>query len=195
MPVRKKGTAQYRWAIDFRALNQVTERDSFPLPSIEANLQSLAGSAVFSCLDSAGAFHCINVSEESRPLTAFGTPLGLFQFRKMPFGVLSGPSIYSRTVLKALEHLPSHFWLVYLDDIIIHSKNTRDHLNHLEKILDAHARAGMKLKLSKCLIAKKTVTYLGHQVSEDGITMTRETNKGGETSVNPGGSDLFRFVQ
>ena len=172
VPVRKKGsTDSFRWTVDFRALNSSTIKDSFPLPNIQQNLESLSGAKVFSSLDAAGAFHAISMEEESIPLTAFGTPFGLFAFRNMPFGIVNGPPIYSRIVTKALQHLPPIFFLIYIDDILVYSKSVPEHIEHLGLILEAHLRAGMKLKLKKCKIARDSVDYLGHTVNQEGISM------------------------
>ena len=174
VPVRKKNSSTYRWAVDFRRLNSVTITDSFPLPRCEESLNALAGSCIFTCLDSAGAFHTVPVENASRPLTTFCSPLGLWQFARMPFGIVNGPAIYSRIVQRAMAHLPDHFLVIYLDDIIVHSKTIEEHLIHLEKVLDAHLRAGMKLKLAKCHVAKSSVDYLGHTVSKEGIQMNQD---------------------
>jgi hypothetical protein len=173
VPVRKKDSDKLRWTVDFRNLNKLTVRDSFPLPNIQQNLESLAGARVFSSLDAAGAFHGIPMDEESMPLTAFGTPWGLYHFRAMPFGIVNGPPIYSRLIAKALQHLPSHFHLCYIDDVLVYSNNVTEHFHHLELILQAHANAGMKLKLKKCKIARNEVEYLGHLVSQEGISMVK----------------------
>ena len=135
VPVRKKNTDEYRWAVDYRQINRLTVEDVFPLPRMEDALQRLAGSAVFSSLDSAGAFHAVPMSPCSREYTAFCSPLGLFQFLRMGFGLKNSPSIYARVIEKALVHLPGHFHEVYLDDVLIHSKNLKEHIGHLREVL------------------------------------------------------------
>ena len=174
VPVRKKGTTKLRWAVDYRPLNSMIEADSFPLPNIEDNLSKLQGSTVFSSLDSAGAFHGIRVDPDSQPLTAFVCPRGSFQFLKMPFGISNAPSCYARMVARALETLPGEsakYALAYLDDIVVHSRDPEQHLDHLRLILQMHKDHGMKLQLRKCAWARKQVEYLGHSVSKEGISM------------------------
>ena len=174
VPIRKKGTEQLRWAVDFRPLNEMVESDTFPLPNIEDNLSKLQGSRIFSCLDSAGAFHGIRVHPETQPLTAFICAKGSFQFKKMPFGIKSSPSCYARMVSRAIDSLPgdaSKYALAYLDDIVVHSNRADEHLDHLKLILAMHSQFGMKIKLRKCHWGQKQVDYLGHVVSEDGIRM------------------------
>ena len=174
VPVQKKDSSEVRWAIDFRRLNEATVADAYPLPRIDTTLTKLQGSRVYSSLDSAGAFHAIQVEESSRPLTAFSCPLGQFQFLRLPFGVTNGPSCYSRLVQKALGKLPEKFALAYIDDIIIYSKDVRQHFRHLEDIVRIHAKVGMKLKLRKCRLFESQIKYLGYMVSERGISMVDE---------------------
>ena len=174
VPVRKKGTDKLRWAVDYRRLNDNIQTDAYPLPSIETNLQLLHNSKIYTTLDSAGAFHGIPVAPASRPLTAFTSPRGLFQFKRMPFGIKSSPSVYARMVARALDTLPGkpgEFALGYLDDIICHSKSPEDHLRHLELVMEMHEKAGMKVKLKKCFFGHARAEYLGHVVSEKGIQM------------------------
>lgn len=171
VPCKKKGTDKYRWAIDYRKLNAVTVKDAFPLSHIETNLQKLSGTSIFSTLDSAGAFHTIPVHEEHRDYTAFNTPFGQYRFCRLPFGLANAPSSYSRLVQMALDRLPSGFALGYIDDIIIHSQQLSDHVDHLRQVVMLHVDVGMKLNLQKCDIFKEEVQYLGHLVSAEGIRM------------------------
>ena len=171
VPCKKKGSDKFRWAIDYRKLNNLTVKDAFPLSNIENNLQRLAGTSIFSTLDSAGAFHTIPVHEEHRDYTAFNTPFGQYRFCRLPFGLANAPSAYSRLVQMALDRLPPGFAMGYIDDIIAHSKTVHDHISHLRQIVKLHVSVGMKLNLRKCNIFQTEVQYLGHLVSADGIRM------------------------
>ena len=171
VPCKKKGTENYRWAIDYRKLNSVTIKDAFPLSNIENNLQKLAGTSVFSTLDSAGAFHTIPVHEEHRDYTSFNTPMGQYRFCRLPFGLANAPSAYSRLVQMALDRLPPGFAMGYIDDIIAHSQTVNEHIEHLRQIVRLHVDVGMKLNLQKCNIFQTEVQYLGHLVSAQGIRM------------------------
>ena len=171
VPCKKKGTDKFRWAIDYRKLNQLTVKDAYPLSSIETNLHKLSGTVYFSTLDSAGAFHTIPVQMEHRDFTAFGTPFGQYRFCRLPFGLANAPSAYSRLVQMALDQLPPGFAMGYIDDIIIHSTSLRDHVDHLRQVVQLHVKMGMKLNLRKCKIIRKEVEYLGHLVSKDSIRM------------------------
>ena len=171
VPCQKRGSDKLRWAIDYRALNALTVKDNFPLPNIEVNLHKLAGSSIFSAVDSKGAFHNIIVEEASRPYTAFITPQGAYHFRRCPFGVQNAPSLYARLIQKALSRLPPGFALAYVDDIIIHSASVEEHVQHLRQVIELHSTCGMKLNLQKCSIMCRQVEYLGHIVDKNGIAM------------------------
>ncbi len=169
MVAAPKKNGKIRWCVDYRQLNAVTRKDSFPLPQIEDNLARLAHSTVFSGIDGSGAFHVVKVRKQDRAKTAFSTPFGLFQFQRMPFGLTNGPATYSRLVQLVLNGIPPSMALPYLDDTIIHSRNVDDHLKALARVLQAHRKAGLKLQPSKCQLFQPKVEYLGHEVSKDGV--------------------------
>ena len=171
VPCKKKGTDKLRWAVDFRKINELTTGDSYPLPAINTNLDKLSGSAIFSTLDSAGAFHTMSIDENSRDYTTFTSCFGLYRFKKMPFGLKNSPSSYSRLVQMALDRLDPGFALGYIDDIIVHSKTLEEHVQHLRLVVELHSSCGMKLKMKKCHIAQDQVEYLGHLVNAEGIQM------------------------
>lgn len=171
VPCKKKNSDKLRWAIDYRAVNEMTIKDRFPLGNIESNLHKLSGSNIFSCLDSAGAFHSLVVDEPSRDYTSFITPMGQYRFTRLPFGLCNAPSQYSRLVQMALDRMPPGFALAYVDDIILHSQNLEEHLSHLEQCVSIHAQFGMRLNPAKCHIFQDEVEYLGHLVSSKGIRM------------------------
>lgn len=164
-----KKNGKIRWCVDYRRLNAITKKDSFPLPLIDDNLARLSNSRIFSCIDGSGAFHVIKIRKPDRQKTAFSTPWGLYQFKSMPFGLTNGPASYSRLVQLVLDGIPGDRALPYLDDTIIHSRSAEDHFRNLEQVLDAHRRAGLKLQPSKCQLFQDQVAYLGHLVTPEGI--------------------------
>ena len=105
VPVPKKN-GKIRWATDYRKLNNRTIRDSIPLPVISDNLSRLSKSRVFSCIDGAGAFLAVPMHPEDKEKTAFSTPFGLFQYKRMPFGLMNAPATYTRLVQRVLEDIP-----------------------------------------------------------------------------------------
>jgi transposase InsO family protein len=165
----KKKNGKTRWCVDYRRLNDITTKDAYPLPHIEDNLSRLAGDRIFSTIDGSGAFHVVDLDKEARPKTAFSTPWGLYQFKRMPFGLCNAPATYSRLVHIALSHIPAHHALPYLDDTLIHSPTLQAHLQGLQLVLSALRRAGLKLQPSKCHLFRSQAEYLGHWVTKDGI--------------------------
>ena len=195
VPCKKKGTDKLRWAVDYRAVNRLTLKDTFPLPSIETNLHKLSGASIFSSLDSAGAFHSLSIHPASRDYTTFTTPFGTYRYKRMAFGLSNSPSVYCRLVQQALSRLPPNFAIAYLDDILIYSNNIKDHLTHLEMVLKVHAECGMKLNLAKCSIAQTKVNYLGHLVSKKGVEMVPEyVEKIKNWPIPTSGKELVSFL-
>ena len=164
-----KKNGSVRWCVDYRRLNAVTTRDCFPLPSIDDNLAKLSGNYVFSTIDGAGAFHVVDVKKEDRPKTAFSTPFGLYQYTRMPFGLMNGPATYSRLIQIVLRGIPTSVAMAYLDDVIIVSKDEETHFENLTSVLEAHRQAGLKLQPSKCALFRDIVGYMGYKVSGEGV--------------------------
>jgi len=166
--VRKKdGTP--RFCVDYRRVNDVTQKDAHPLPRIDDTLDTLSGAKWFSTIDLASGYWQVEVEPSDRPKTAFATPFGLHQFRVMPFGLCNAPSTFQRLMELVLAGLHWNICLVYLDDIIIYSRTVKEHLEHLRQVFGRLRTAGLKLKPSKCFLLRKSVHYLGHILSEGGV--------------------------
>ena len=170
VPVLKK-CGSIRWATDFRQVNRCIEPDAYPLPNITDTLNKLSGSKIFSSLDAAQAYHTIRMSPRSRKVTAICTPLGLYEFLRMPFGLSVSGAVYSRYVALAMDGVNPKNQICYLDDILVHSSKPSEHLQHLEEAFEAHRAAGLKLKASKTHLFKDQVVFLGHLVTKDGLKM------------------------
>lgn len=158
-----------RFCIDYRLLNKVTKKDSFPLPHIEDNLARLARAKLFSCIDGCGAYHVVEVDKRDREKTAFATPWGLFQFKRLPFGLANAPATYCRLVQMVLDGIPSSIALPYVDDTCIHSQTLDEHFKALDAVFLAHRKAGLRLQPSKCQLFRTEVEYLGHSINEQGV--------------------------
>ena len=167
--VRKKD-GSLRFCIDLRKLNARTIKDAYSLPRIEDALDSLNGACIFTSLDLKSGYWQVELDESSIPLTAFTVgPLGFYECVRMPFGLTNAPATFQRLMESCLGELHLEWCIIYLDDIIIFSKNPDDHLTRLEGVFERLAKAGLKLKPSKCEFFRNSLKYLGHIISRDGI--------------------------
>ena len=166
--VRKKD-GSVRFCIDYRKLNSLTEKDAYPLPRIDDNLDALKGARWFSTLDLASGYWQVEMAQEDREKTAFCTKYGLHQFRVMPFGLCNAPGTFERLMETVLKGMQWHRAVLYLDDIIIFSESVEEHLERLEEIFMRLKNANLTLKPSKCHFFQKKVEFLGHIVDEEGI--------------------------
>ena len=168
VPVRKKN-GKLRICVDFRAINEKTKKDAFPLPVIADAVSHFSGSKYFSSLDLLAGYHQIPLSNESKEITAFSTGDELYQYTRMPFGISNGPSCFSRLVSIVLAGFSIDKAQAYLDDILVAGKDFADHLANLEQVFCRLKRHGLKLNATKCDLFRRRVNYLGHVISKDGI--------------------------
>ncbi len=170
----KKKDGALRLCVDYRQLNRKTRKDAFPLPRIEESLDALSGARWFSTLDLASGYNQVPVEERDKCKTAFCTPFGLFEFNRMPFGLCNAPGTFQRL----MEHMfgSQHFQtlLLYLDDVIVFSGSIDQHLERLEMVLNRLHQEGLKVKLEKCCFFKTEVKYLGHVISNKGVSTDPE---------------------
>ena len=171
--VRKKDGG-IRLCVDYRKLNSRTVRDAFPLPRIEDSLDALGQARYFSCLDLTSGYLQVQMAKEDRAKTAFTTPMGLYEYTRMPFGLMNAPATFQRLMNIALGDLNFSQVLIYLDDIIVFSSTFEEHLQRLERVFIRLRQHGLKLKPSKCHLCQSEVHYLGHIISEKGIATDPE---------------------
>ena len=169
-----KADGTQRFCVDYRALNKVTKRDLYPLPRCDDILESLAGAQWFSHLDLLRGYWQIDVAEEDREKTTFATPDGLYQFRKLSFGLTNAPACFMRAMHLVLKGLCWSDCLVYLDDIIIFGQTLQQHRERLLLVLSRLAEAGLKINPKKCKLLSERVIVLGHVVTRDGISTDPE---------------------
>ena len=166
--VRKKN-GKMRFCVDYRQLNQVTKKDSYPLPRIDDMLDALGSSSWFTSLDLASGYWQVEVAPEDREKTAFITQFGTYQFLVMPFGLCNAPATFQRLMDDVLEGILWKFVVVYLDDLNVYSTTFEQHLEHLRIVFERLKKAGLKLNPEKCFFAKKELTFLGYLISSEGI--------------------------
>lgn len=153
-----------RFCVDYRRLNVLTVKDTYPLPQMEACLVSLGDAKVFTTLDCNSGYWQIQVPEGDRDKTAFTCHAVCYQFRQMPFGLCNAPATFQRTVDILLLKYRWRSCLVYLDDIILFSNTMDDHLRHVDEVLSALKDAGVSLKGRKYHFFTETADYLGHVI-------------------------------
>ena len=167
----KKPNNEYRFAIDYRKLNAVTPIQTFPAVKLEDVFDAIGENKakIFSTLDLASGYWQIALDEKTKHKTAFITHDNLYQFKRLPFGLVNAPATFQMIMNLILKGLTWKHCLVYIDDIIVWSDNFENHLQHLDLIFQRLREANLTLKPTKCVFAKSEVTYLGHIISHDGI--------------------------
>jgi len=165
----EKKNGELRLCVDYRSLNDATIKSAYPLPRIDECLDQLQGANVFSALDLESGYHQIPMAEDSRELTAFTSRYGHFQYRVMPFGLCNAPSTFQSWMNNILRPYLDSFVVVYLDDILIYSKDEDDHRRHLELVMEALATHSARLNVTKCAFFKREIRFLGHVIDHQGI--------------------------
>ena len=160
-----------RWVLDFRRVNDLSVTDSFPTPNISEILGSLGKSKYFSTLDASQAYHLIEVEKEFRPITAFATTFGLYQFVRMPFGLKNSSASDCRFVQRLVDILGVPGIVAYLDDVLVHSADLETHVHLIRLVFQAHKEAGIRLNANKTHLFQEEVEYLGHLVDAEGVKL------------------------
>jgi hypothetical protein len=170
----KKPGGGLRLCMDYRALNEVSVKDRYPLPLIKETLNNLQGMKYFSKIDIISAFNNVRMKEGHEKLTAFLTRFGLFESLVMPFGLTGAPATFQRFINDSLRDYLDQFCSAYLDDILIYSKTREEHEEHVRKVLQRLREAGLYAKLSKCEFFVTETKFLGLIVGRDGFKMDPE---------------------
>lgn len=167
--VRKKDLT-WRMCVDYRRLNALTCKTTFPIPVIDELLDELAGARWFSKLDLRSGYHQIRLAEGEAPKTAFQTHSGHYEYKVVSFGLAYAPATFQGAMNVTLSPVSRKCVLVFFDNILVFSVTFEDHLRDLEEVLGLLKKDQWQVNESKCLFAQQQLSYLGHRISAEGVT-------------------------
>jgi hypothetical protein len=183
--VPKSSGRGLRMCVDYRALNSLTIKNRFPLPRIDDLLDQLSGAKYLSSLDLLHGYYQVRMNPEEIPMTAFTTPFGLYEFTVMPFGLTNAPSVFQSMMQQVLSPLLYKGVMVYLDDIIIYSKNKEEHLELLDKVFKLLNDNKLFVCLEKSHFMMDELKYLGHIVTPEGLKVDHSKTQAVHDMVPP----------
>jgi hypothetical protein len=167
----KKQDKSWRFYVDYRALNECTIKDKFPIPVVEELLDELRGVVFFTKLDLRSGYHQVRMHPNDVKMTAFRTHQGLFEFLVMPFGLMNTPTTFQALMNDVRQPFLRRFVQVFFDDVLIFSPSWSEHLRHVRLVFDKLQEHQLFLKRSKCFFGAQSVAYLEHVISVAGVAM------------------------
>jgi hypothetical protein len=167
----KKKDGSMRMCVDYRALNKVTIKNKYPLPRVDELFDRLKGAKYFSKIDLVSGYHQVRIHSDDVEKTAFRTRYGHYEFLVLPFGLTNAPATFMNLMQIIFQNHLDDFVIVFIDDILIFSKTESEHIKHIEKVLTLLRENRLYAKKSKCEFMKQKVSFLGHEISSDGISM------------------------
>ena len=170
--MKKPKSGELRLCLNFKKLNSVTEPDPYPMPRMERIMADMSGSSYFAALDCRSGYWCVPMDPADAHKTGFTTPFGNFQFNRMPFGLVSAGATYQRLADKITHDLA--FCAAYVDDLYLHAKTWREHIDNLRVLLQWLRTYGLKLNAAKCTWAASHISCLGYIVGKDGVKVDPE---------------------
>ncbi len=166
-----KKDGSLRPCIDYRGLNNITVKNTYPLPLMSSAFERLQGASIFTKLDLRNAYHLVRIRVGDEWKTAFNTPRGHFEYLVMPFGLSNSPAVFQALVNDVLRDMVDQFIYVYLDDILIFSSSLQEHVQHVRRVLQRLLENGLFVKAEKCAFHAQSVPFLGFIVSPEGVRM------------------------
>ena len=173
-----KSNGKWRMCVDFTDLNKACPKDSFPLPRIDQLVDSITGHELLNFMDAFSGYNQIMMDEQDQEKTAFITSQGLYCYKVMPFELKNAGATYQRLVNRMFHNQVKENMEVYVDNMLVKSQQTMDHLIDLEETFDTLLKYNMKLNSSKCVFAIPSGKFLGFMVSQKGIKVNPKKNKG-----------------
>jgi hypothetical protein len=165
----KKKDGTMRMCIDYRELNKLTIKNKYPLPRIEDLFDQLKGASVFSKIDLRSGYHQLKIKLDDIPKTAFRTRYGHYEFTVMPFGLTNAPAVFMDLMNRVFHQYLDVFVIVFIDDILVYSRDSHQHEEHLRIVLGTLRKEKLYAKFKKCEFWLDRVGFLGHTVSAQGI--------------------------
>ena len=162
-----KGDGGKHFVVDYRALNKVTRKFTWPMPKVEDIFSNLNRATYFTTLDLQAGYHHIPLDKPSIPKMAFNSLFGKYEYVKVPFGLAQAPAYFQELMTGILKDFS--FAIAYLDNIIIFSKTPQEHFSHIRKVFEKLRSAKLSMKMSKCSYFSKEIQYLGHILSATGV--------------------------
>ncbi|KAE8228368.1 hypothetical protein CF326_g6702 [Tilletia indica] len=172
--VMVKQQSKWRFCVDYRNLNSDTIPDRYPLPAIDSIFHTLCGKKIFSSLDAIRGYHQLGVREEDRWKTAFVCHRGLFQYKRIPFGLRNAPSFFQRFMDKVLGPLRWNQAVIYIDDAVVATETMDEHLYALEQLFKSAEAVGLKFSPAKCTFAVPSLVLLGRKISGAGVAIWKD---------------------
>jgi len=169
----KKKDGSLRLCVDWRGLNKITKKDRYPLPLIPNLLDRLHSSEIYTKIDLRGAYNLVRIAPGDEWKTAFRTRYGSFDFKVMHFGLTNAPATFQRYMNSIFSDVLDQYVVVYLDDILIFSKNPEEHQKHVLDVLERLKKHGLYAKPEKCEFSVKSTEFLGFIISPSGISMSQ----------------------
>jgi hypothetical protein len=167
-----KANGSLRLCIGHRGLNEVTRKDTYPLPRVDDTLDELKDANFHTHLDLASSFWQVRVRDQDIHKTAFQTHDGLMEWVAMPFGLCNAPATFQRMMNDILRDFLHKLVIVYLDDVCIYNRTLEEHLERLRLVLQRFKEEGLKLRLDKCFFSLQEIEYLCYTVSAGTISVS-----------------------
>ena len=174
-----------RFCVDYRAINKMTNKNSYPLPRVDGLLDEVGQAQYFSVIDLRSGYHQIRIAEEDIPKTAFNTRYGHYEYTVVPFGLTNAPAAFMTIMNDVFQDYVDKFVCCYLDDILIYSESWEQHMKHIELVLQRLRQVKLYAKLSKCVFGTQEVEYLGFILKAGKLAMNRNKTNAIEVWETP----------
>nr|GEY01234.1 putative reverse transcriptase domain-containing protein [Tanacetum cinerariifolium] len=191
----KKKNGSFRMCIDYRELNKLIVKNRYPLSRIDDLFDQLQWSRVYSKINMRSSYHQLKVCEEDISKTAFRTCYGHYEFQVMPFGLTNAPAVFIDLMNRGCKPYLDRFMIVFIDDILIYSKNKKEHEGHLKLILKLLNEEELYAKFSKCEFWLSKIQFLGHVIDSEGIPLIPRRLRQSKIRRRPRHQSRFHYLR